>query len=105
MFFIQGKLETMISFSKFIGLLCCCFLGLISAFILQLLLDAILIPDPCAYHGEETTKIFDLFYKITSDAGYHPLPTSFNYILTIAIGLRLGYVFYNFFFIKTGNNS
>jgi hypothetical protein len=93
------------SASKIVGLLFCCFLGLITAFVLHFLVEAILIPDPCAYHSEETTKIFNLFYEITSDEGYHPSPTLFNYIVTLALGLSLGFLFNKFFSIKTENTS
>ncbi len=65
--------------------------GMIIVFFLNYgLLEYIIIPDPCYYHGEETTKLFDLFYKFTSDEGYHPSPTTFNYILTIALGIASG---------------
>lgn len=75
---------------KISGFLFCLFLGLLTAFVLHFMIEGILIPDPCVYHGEKTSKIFDLFYKMTSDEGYHPSPTTFNYVLTIALGLLLG---------------
>ena len=78
------------SASKIAGLLFCLFLGLLVTFVLHFLAAGIIIPDPCVYHGEKTTKFFDLFYKMTSDEGYHPSPTTFNYVLTIALGLLLG---------------
>ena len=68
----------------------CYFLGLLTAFFLHLMIEGILIPDPCAYHVKKTSKAFDLFYKMTSGEGYHPSPTIFNYVLTIAIGIVLG---------------
>lgn len=71
-------------------MLFCFILGLLVAFVLHFMMEGILIPDPCAYHGEKTTQFFDLFYKMTSDEGYHPSPTTFNNVLTIALGLVLG---------------
>lgn len=79
---------------KIAGLLVCLFLGLLVSFVFHFLAENITIPDPCAYHSRQTTKSFDLFYKMTSDEGYHPSPTRFNYVLTIALGLVLG-VFIN----------
>jgi len=72
------------------GLLFCCVIGLVAAFVLDLFIAGMIIPDPCEYHSKETTWIFDLFYRKTSDEGYHPSPTTFNYVLTIALGLLLG---------------
>jgi len=79
---------------KIAGLLFCLFLGLLVAFVLHFMMEGILIPDPCVYHGEKTTKLFDLFYKMTSDEGYHPSPTTLNYVLTLTLGFGLGYFFY-----------
>jgi len=69
----------------------CLVSGLLVSFVLHFMIEGILIPDPCAYHGEKTTQFFDLFYKMTSDEGYHPSPTTFNYVLTITLGLLLGF--------------
>jgi len=69
----------------------CLFSGLLVSFVLHFMIEGILIPDPCAYHGEKTTQFFDLFYKMTSDEGYHPSPTTLNYVLTITLGLLLGF--------------
>lgn len=69
--------------------------GAISACLLNyLLLDKVIIPDPCYYHGHDTTWLFDLFYDITSADGYHPFPSVFNFIFTISAGGVIGYFVY-----------
>ncbi len=57
------------------------------------ILDKVLIPDPCYYHTHNTNKIFDVFYELTAAEGYHPSPTTFNFILTMTIGAILGLTF------------
>lgn len=65
--------------------------GFITALILNFgFLQRILIPDPCYYHTNETTPIFDLFYNLPASEGYHPFPTAFNFFLTAAVGIALG---------------
>ena len=56
-----------------------------------LLLDSILIPDPCYYHSHDTGWLFDLFYNITTAEGGHPSPSLFNLVFTIATGGAIGY--------------
>jgi hypothetical protein len=65
-------------------------LGIVPAYILNFIIEGISIPDPCYYHGRSTTKLFDLFYKMESNEGYHPSPTLFNTLLTLAIGIAGG---------------
>ncbi|MCR6641236.1 MAG: hypothetical protein NVV82_20115 [Sporocytophaga sp.] len=57
------------------------------------ILDKILIPDPCYYHNHKTNIIFDMFYDLPAHEGFHPYPTIFNFIFTIALGGMCGYVF------------
>jgi len=38
----------------------------------------------------KTSKFFDLFYTISSDTGYHPEPSYFNFIFTALIGIFVG---------------
>lgn len=65
--------------------------GIVLAFVFNfLILDKILIPDPCYYHTHDTNKVFDMFYELTSGDGYHPFPTKFNFIFTATIGAILG---------------
>jgi hypothetical protein len=66
--------------------------GSILAFLFNfLLLDRMLIPDPCYYHTHEAGKLVRLFYEFTSHSGGHPFPTIFNFIFTIAAGGTIGY--------------
>ena len=72
------------------------FFGVIIVFFLNYyIIEPIVIPDPCAYHGEETGGIFNLFYKM--DEGFHPFPTLFNSMLTVSIGTALGFMAYQYF--------
>jgi hypothetical protein len=52
----------------------------------------VVILDPCRYHNEDikTGRLFDLFFTLNANSGYHPEPTAFNLILTSAIGILLG---------------
>jgi len=68
--------------------------GVVLAFILNfIVIEKILIPDPCYYHVHGTNKVFDIFYYFPSFEGGHPFPTQFNFIFTIIIGALLGIVF------------
>lgn len=68
--------------------------GTVLAFVFNfLILDKILIPDPCYYHTHDTNKAFDIFYELTSGDGYHPFPTKFNFIFTATIGAIFGMTF------------
>ena len=65
--------------------------GIVLAFVFNFLIQyTILIPDPCYYHTHDTDKVFDIFYELTSDNGYHPFPTMFNFIFTASIGAIIG---------------
>ena len=69
-------------------------LGIITFFVFNyLVLERIIIPDPCYYHSHDTTKFFDLFYEITAGEGYHPTPTNLNKILTLTTGAITGLTF------------
>jgi hypothetical protein len=68
--------------------------GTILAFVFNfLILENILIPDPCYYHTHDTNKVFDIFYKVTAGEGFHPFPTKFNFIITATIGAICGLTF------------
>ncbi len=85
-------------FSKIISIICCSLFGMITmAFLNFCILDSIIIPDPCAYHGEERGSIFNIFYKMESGDGYHPFPTTFNFILTAVAGIMVGLAMYKYF--------
>jgi hypothetical protein len=66
--------------------------GVIVAAAINYIIDRILIPDPCAYHGHNsgTSAVFNFFYEISSDTGYHPEPTRANLFVTLLTGLGLG---------------
>lgn len=67
--------------------------GIVLAFLFNfIILDKILIPDPCYYHTNDTNKVFDIFYELNSGDGYHPFPTMFNFIFTATIGAILGLI-------------
>ncbi len=54
------------------------------------LIENIIIPDPCYYHSHDTNKVFDIFYELPAWNGDHPVPTIFNFIFTLTIGILLG---------------
>lgn len=69
-------------------------IGIIIAFLFNyLLLERLIIPNPCYYHSHNTTKVFDLFYKLTASEGYHPTPTIFNLTITLITGALTGLLF------------
>ena len=57
------------------------------------LLEKLIIPDPCIYHTRETTALFDMFYSLKAEEGYHPFPTTLNFIITLASGGIAGFLF------------
>jgi hypothetical protein len=68
-------------------------LGLVLMYALNyFLLERLIIPDPCYYHSHDTNKVFDLFYELTAQEGYHPTPTKLNLILTLTIGALIGLI-------------
>jgi len=51
------------------------------------------IMDGCGQDvSDETAEnpVFKLFFKISSDTGYHPEPTSFNFYFSLLIGAAIG---------------
>lgn len=52
------------------------------------------IPNPCDYHyiGIENNMIFNLFFDMNSNTGYHPEPNNFNFIFTLLIGVLIGFM-------------
>lgn len=81
-------------------------IGIIAAIILNyFFLEKLIIWDPCYYHNHDfkTSEIFNLFYKITPGEGYHPIPTRFNFILTITIGAIFGLIIPKIFKSKKRN--
>ena len=64
--------------------------------VLQLLnheiIERIIIGDACHYDTEniQTGELFNCFYTISSNTGYHPEPNLFNVICTTCCGLLIG---------------
>jgi hypothetical protein len=58
----------------------------------HLIIEKIIIGDPCDYdiEGKETSKLFNLFYTISSDSGYHPEPSILNFCITTTISIIIG---------------
>lgn len=58
-------------------------------------LDSLIVGDPEAYATTniQTGYIFNLFYEISSNTGYHPEPSNFNFIFTASIGALCGVLF------------
>lgn len=57
-----------------------------------LFIEKLIIPDPCYYHTHEAGKLFKMFYSIPAWNGFHPFPTSINFITTLFIGGILGFI-------------
>lgn len=77
------------SIYKASGLVLYSILGIIPVYILNLIIEGIIIPDPCYYHARDTTKLFDLFYKMESSEGYPRLPHYLIHCSPCRSGLRL----------------
>ena len=56
------------------------------------IIDKVVIADECSYDTDNIKMgtIFNLFYVISSDTGYHPEPSYFNFLFTTIIGLTIG---------------
>lgn len=73
---------------------------LISIFLLYFLnysiLEQFIIGDEHKYivGNSEPNFIFNLFYEISSDTGYHPEPSYFNFVFTFILGCSLGLLFF-----------
>jgi hypothetical protein len=71
--------------------------GMILAFFANYtLLDPLIIPDPCYYHGRDTNFLFDAFYSLEASDGGHPFPTSFNLFFTLFTGGLTGFLLLRF---------
>lgn len=79
------------------GIAGCVLFGIVvTGFLNYYIIEPLLIPDPCAYHGEETSILFSMAYQISSSDGFHPAPTLFNRILTLISGVITGYLLYKY---------
>ncbi len=59
-----------------------------------LIIMPLIIGDKCDLDQNELTKFDELFFEISSNTGYHPEPTTFNFILTAIIGCIIGSIVY-----------
>lgn len=59
-----------------------------------IIITPLIIGDKCDLDQNELTKFDELFFEITSNTGYHPEPTTFNFILTAIIGCIIGSIVY-----------
>ncbi|UII25994.1 hypothetical protein LVD15_22235 [Fulvivirga maritima] len=72
------------------------FIGVILMFAINFeIIDKIVVTNACKYDTSNTPNgfIFDLFYEISSNTGYHPEPSYFNFGFTAILGLILGLLF------------
>ena len=79
--------------SKIFGTLLLLIIGaFLSWFFNFYILYPILIPDPEKYavEGGPTSKLFFVFFEISSNTGYHPEPTRFYIYLAYLIGIIFG---------------
>lgn len=65
-----------------------------------LIITPLIIDDKCNNDlgQSELTKFDELFYEISSNTGYHPEPTTFNFILTAIIGCIIESIVYRIIF-------
>lgn len=61
-----------------------------------LIITPLIIDDKCNNDlgQSELTKFDELFYEISSNTGYHPEPTTLNFIFTAIIGCIIGSIVY-----------
>lgn len=61
-----------------------------------LIITPLIIDDKCNNDlgQSELTKFDELFFEISSNTGYHPEPTTFNFMLTAIIGCIIGSIVY-----------
>ena len=82
---------------RVVSILGCLVFGIATVWMLNYgIIESIIIPDPCAYHSEESSVLFDMFYTVTSDEGYHPYPTLLNFALTLTLGFLLAFTAYRY---------
>jgi hypothetical protein len=65
--------------------------------------ENLIVGDECKYDtiGIKTTRLFNLFYEISSNTGYHPEPTKFNFYFTSGCSFFIGLVVsYRLFWMK-----
>jgi hypothetical protein len=58
----------------------------------HLVLEPIILGDPCEHDGAGTGtgRLFDLFYTTSSNSGYHPESSWFNFYFTTGVSALIG---------------
>lgn len=59
-----------------------------------IIITPLIIGDKCDLGQNELTKFDELFFEISSNTGYHPEPTTLNFMLTAIIGCIIGSIVY-----------
>ena len=55
-----------------------------------MVLDPLIMPDPCSYHTQEMHLVISLFYSISPYSGGHPEISVFNVFFFLFIGGYIG---------------
>jgi lipoprotein signal peptidase len=79
----------------FYSILSIIFCIIITQLLNHLIIEQFVIGDACDYdtNGKVPGIIFNLFYKISSNTGYHSEPTLFNFYFTTFLGIVFGIFF------------
>lgn len=76
---------------------------LFGLFVVNVFVQSVLLGDECQYHSGDTSRLFDLFYDLPAENGYHPSPSVFNYATTMVLpALYLGFSTARRFFKNRG---
>lgn len=61
-----------------------------------IIITPIIIGNKCEHDigQNELTKLDELFFEISSNTGYHPEPTTLNFIFTAIVGCIIGGILY-----------
>ena len=59
------------------------------------IIEKVIFGDSCEHNTGtiKTDGIFNLFYTVSSNTGYHPEPSLFNFMFTTSVGLIMGVFF------------
>ena len=70
-------------------------IGFFVAWVLNIVLCILFMPDPCHYHAreEEAGIIFNLLFDFKASEGFHPTHSLLHKILTSALGALGGLIF------------
>jgi hypothetical protein len=67
--------------------------GIIISYILSFFIEGIVIPDECYYESHDSNWLIELLYDFPSWNGYHPYPSTFQFVLIFLTGIGISYVF------------